>query len=102
MPGTRVQVLLMTGLVRVSRGGGPGCGSWLIGSASRRRWFGGVACLRHDGEVSQLFADADAEVARLVEGGLGADRSPANRCIVPPYTMSDQHSSHGKTISDLN
>jgi hypothetical protein len=34
---------------------------------------GRVAGLRHGGEVGQLFADA--EVAGLVEGGLGAERS---------------------------
>ena len=35
---------------------------------------GGVADLGQCGEVSQLFADA--EVAGLVEGGFGAERSP--------------------------
>ena len=37
MPGTRVQVVLMTGLVRVSRAAVPAAGSWLMHSASRRR-----------------------------------------------------------------
>jgi hypothetical protein len=38
---------------------------------------GGVACLRQGGEVSQLLADADAdaEVAWLVEGGLSASEA---------------------------
>jgi hypothetical protein len=38
MPGTRVQVVLMTGLVSVSRAAGPAAGSWLMRSASRCRW----------------------------------------------------------------
>jgi hypothetical protein len=37
MPGTRVQVVLMTGLIRVSRAAVPAAGSWLMHSASRRR-----------------------------------------------------------------
>src|SRR5213595_448461 len=68
MPGTRVQVVLMTGLVRVSRAAVPAAGSWLMHSAPA----GGVAGLRQGGEVRQLFAGA--EVAGLVEGGLGAER----------------------------
>ena len=36
-PGTRVQVVLMTGLVSVSRAADPAAGSWLMHSASRRR-----------------------------------------------------------------
>ncbi len=41
---------------------------------------GGVADLGHGGEVSQLFADA--EVARLVQRGLGAERSPFLQVIL--------------------
>ena len=37
MPGTRVQVVLMTGLVSISRAAAPAAGSWLMQSASRRR-----------------------------------------------------------------
>ena len=37
MPGTRVQVVLMTGLVSMSRAAVPAAGSWLMHSASRRR-----------------------------------------------------------------
>ena len=38
MPGTRVQVVLMTGLVSISRAAAaPAAGSWLMHSASRRR-----------------------------------------------------------------
>src|SRR5262245_16157433 len=72
MPGTRVQVVLMTGLVSISRAAAPAAGSWPgafgVGEAPVDR----VAGLRHGGEVRQLFADA--EVAGLVEGGLRAER----------------------------
>jgi hypothetical protein len=37
MPGTRVQVVEMTGLVSISRAAVPAAGSWLMHSASRRR-----------------------------------------------------------------
>ena len=73
MPGTRVQVVLMTGLVRVSRAAVAGGGVVADAFGVQEAPVGGVAGLRHGGEVSQLFADA--EVARLVEGGLGAERS---------------------------
>ena len=35
--GTRVQVVLMTGLVSISRAAAPAAGSWLMRPASRRR-----------------------------------------------------------------
>jgi hypothetical protein len=37
MPGTRVQVVLMTGLVSISRAAVPAAGSWLMHSAPARR-----------------------------------------------------------------
>ena len=72
MPGTRVQVVLITGLVSVSRAAVPAAGSWLMHSALSRRRLAAMPA-GQCGEVSQLFADA--EVARLVDGGLGAGRS---------------------------
>jgi hypothetical protein len=54
---------------------GGGSGGWVVADAFgvQEAPVGGVACLRHGGEVRQLFADA--EVARLAGGGLGAERS---------------------------
>src|SRR5689334_9073727 len=72
MPGTRVQVALMTGLVSIWKGGGPGGGVVADAFGAGEAPAGRVAGLRHGGEVRQLFADA--EVARLVDGGLGAER----------------------------
>ena len=53
-------------------GGGSGGGVVADAFGVQEAPVGGVACLRHGGEVRQLFADA--EVARLVDGGLGAER----------------------------
>src|SRR5215468_2747716 len=53
---------------------GGGSGGWVVADAFgvQEAPAGGVARLRHGGEVSQLLADA--EVARLVDGGLGTQR----------------------------
>src|SRR6185437_15817486 len=61
------------GIGKGFQGGGPGGGVVADAFGVQEAPAGGVACLRHGGEVRQLFADA--EVARLVEGGLGAERS---------------------------
>src|SRR5439155_4769323 len=52
-------------------GGGSGGGVVADAFGVQEAPVGRVACLRHGGEVRQLFADA--EVARLVEGGFGAE-----------------------------
>jgi len=54
------------------QGGGSGGGVVADAFGVQEAPVGGVACRRHGGEVRQLFADA--EVAGLVEGGLGAER----------------------------
>src|SRR5262249_60009265 len=55
------------------QGGGPGSGVVADAFGVQEAPVGGVARLRQGGEVSQLLADA--EVAWLVKGGLGAERS---------------------------
>ena len=62
----------MTGLVGF-QGGGPGGGVVADAFGVQEAPVGRVAGLRHGGEVRQLFADA--EVAWLIDGGLGAERS---------------------------
>jgi hypothetical protein len=54
------------------QGGGSGGGVVADAFGVQEAPVGRVAGLRHGGEVRQLFADA--EVARLVDGGLGAER----------------------------
>src|SRR5690348_10188251 len=54
------------------QGGGSGGGVVADAFGAGEAPAGRVAGLRHGGEVRQLFADA--EVARLVDGGLGAER----------------------------